>query len=200
MTDSQQAISTRERILKAAAQLFANSGYNKVTTRQIASAIGINAASIYYHFASKEEILISLYEYYTIERTKGMPDLGKLMKAAEIEPPREVMMQAFFYFPDDIREFLDHIIATAAREIGADDASEQFIRENIFNPIASTLIPLIERMVELDRIEPLDIPTFIQVLTFYCYSAASLNNSAFRNSPQAYESEISFLLSLIIPK
>lgn len=48
---------TREQILAAAAGLFRRHGYAATTLRQIADAAGIKAASIYYHFGSKDEIL-----------------------------------------------------------------------------------------------------------------------------------------------
>jgi AcrR family transcriptional regulator len=48
---------TRERILLEAARLFRHHGYTATTLREIADAASIKAGSIYYHFASKEEIL-----------------------------------------------------------------------------------------------------------------------------------------------
>jgi len=48
---------TRKRILDAAAILFGDQGYTATTLRQIAKSARIDAGSIYYYFASKEEIL-----------------------------------------------------------------------------------------------------------------------------------------------
>ena len=47
---------TRLTILSAAARQFRIAGYEPSTLRKIADAAGIEAGSIYYHFASKEEI------------------------------------------------------------------------------------------------------------------------------------------------
>ncbi len=47
---------TREQILSVAAQLFGQQGYAATTLRQIATAAGIQAGSIYYHFSGKEEV------------------------------------------------------------------------------------------------------------------------------------------------
>lgn len=54
------SLSTREEILAAAASLFGSQGYTETTTRQIADAVGIKQASLYYHFADKSQILRSL--------------------------------------------------------------------------------------------------------------------------------------------
>lgn len=51
---------TREEILEVAAKLFAEQGYTETTTRQIAEAVGIKQASLYYHFADKGSIVRAL--------------------------------------------------------------------------------------------------------------------------------------------
>ena len=52
---------TRERILDIALELFTDQGYDKTSLRQIAERLGFSKAAIYYHFASKEEILLALH-------------------------------------------------------------------------------------------------------------------------------------------
>jgi len=52
--------STPERVLDTAAALFWEKGYAATTTREIAAAVGIQQASLYYHVASKEELLYQL--------------------------------------------------------------------------------------------------------------------------------------------
>ncbi|WP_203833100.1 TetR/AcrR family transcriptional regulator [Actinoplanes regularis] len=56
------AATAREEILDAAAELFAQRGYTATSTRLIAEAVGIRQASLYYHFANKEQILAELLE------------------------------------------------------------------------------------------------------------------------------------------
>jgi len=48
---------SRRLILDHAARLLRNGGYHRATLREIAEAVGIRKASLYYHFASKEEIV-----------------------------------------------------------------------------------------------------------------------------------------------
>jgi AcrR family transcriptional regulator len=48
---------TRTRILAVALELFATQGYAGTSIRDIAEPMGMTKAALYYHFASKEEIL-----------------------------------------------------------------------------------------------------------------------------------------------
>src|SRR4051794_40782483 len=51
---------TRERILNAAAQLFAEHGFASASMPAIAELSGITAGSIYRHFTSKAELLLEV--------------------------------------------------------------------------------------------------------------------------------------------
>jgi len=52
----------RELILESAADLFVRRGYGGTSMRDIAKATGMLSGSLYYHFASKEALLLSVFE------------------------------------------------------------------------------------------------------------------------------------------
>lgn len=52
----------RDGVLDVAARLFREQGYGPVSLRKIAQAAGIKAGSIYYHFGSKDEIVLSILD------------------------------------------------------------------------------------------------------------------------------------------
>ena len=52
--------STKQEILEASLDLFSTQGYEATSMSQISEAVGIRKASLYSHFASKQEILDSL--------------------------------------------------------------------------------------------------------------------------------------------
>ncbi len=54
---------TRERIFDVALDLFAQKGYDAVSMREIAEAVGIKKASLYSHFTGKDELLEQIFEY-----------------------------------------------------------------------------------------------------------------------------------------
>ncbi len=53
---------TKQEILEAALELFSVQGYEATSIAQIAAAVGIRKASMYSHFASKQEILDALVQ------------------------------------------------------------------------------------------------------------------------------------------
>ncbi|MFD5080919.1 TetR/AcrR family transcriptional regulator [Streptomyces sp. NPDC058371] len=64
-TKRQRRGDTRQRIQDVALELFSEQGYEKTSLREIAEHLDVTKAALYYHFKSKEEILISLFEDLT---------------------------------------------------------------------------------------------------------------------------------------
>jgi AcrR family transcriptional regulator len=65
----------KEEIIRIAAILFKEKGYSAVTMRDLASAMGIKAASLYNHISSKQEILSNIIISLAEEFTEGMKDI-----------------------------------------------------------------------------------------------------------------------------
>ncbi|KXJ49117.1 MAG: TetR/AcrR family transcriptional regulator [Cycloclasticus sp.] len=59
-TQTNKVKKTRERILDASAALFSKQGYNGTALRDIASALDMKAGSLYYHFDSKEQLVLEI--------------------------------------------------------------------------------------------------------------------------------------------
>jgi AcrR family transcriptional regulator len=58
---SPAARSTRDRILDVALDLFTAKGFDGTSLREIAEELGVTKAALYYHFASKDDILMALH-------------------------------------------------------------------------------------------------------------------------------------------
>ena len=70
-TKQQRRGNTRQRIQDVALELFAEQGYEKTSLREIAERLDVTKAALYYHFKTKEEIIVSLFE----DLTKPIEDL-----------------------------------------------------------------------------------------------------------------------------
>ncbi len=71
--------SRKQEIIQTAAKLFKEKGYSAVTMRDLASAMGIKAASLYNHINSKQDILKAIIISIAEEFTEGM----KLIQSSE---------------------------------------------------------------------------------------------------------------------
>lgn len=50
----------RERVLEAALPLFVTAGFNGVSMREVATAVGVTPAALYYHFPDKEQLYLAV--------------------------------------------------------------------------------------------------------------------------------------------
>ncbi|GAA3373920.1 TetR family transcriptional regulator [Streptomyces sannanensis] len=70
---------TRQRIQDVALELFAEQGYERTSLREIAERLEVTKAALYYHFRTKEDIVVSLFKDLTrpidelIEWSKQQP-------------------------------------------------------------------------------------------------------------------------------
>ena len=85
-------LSTKDRILDAAEQLFADSGYDGVSLRQITSAAGVELALANYHFGPKSDLFIAVVR----RRADELNHERMALIAALPEPPTiEGLIDAF---------------------------------------------------------------------------------------------------------
>jgi AcrR family transcriptional regulator len=91
------AVNTRERILDVALDLFIVQGFDGTSLREIAERLGFTKAALYYHFASKDDILMALH--------MRLHDFGRDALVAMGSEP--VTLQAWGRLLD---ELVDHMI------------------------------------------------------------------------------------------
>lgn len=75
--------SRKEQILQTAAVLFKQKGYASTSMRDIAAALGIEAASLYHHIKSKEEILETICFGMADRLLNGIAEVNDIYFSAE---------------------------------------------------------------------------------------------------------------------
>src|SRR5690349_14050779 len=61
---NQQPLPTRDRLVLAAMQLFAEKGYGSTSIADVLRASGVNSGSLYYFFPGKQDLLLAVLEQY----------------------------------------------------------------------------------------------------------------------------------------
>src|SRR4051812_30409328 len=62
VTANGDASNRRADLIRVAARLFRDQGFNGTSTRDIADAVGMRSGSPFYHFANKHELLTAVME------------------------------------------------------------------------------------------------------------------------------------------
>jgi len=91
---------TRHRVLKIAAELFAQNGFHATGMKELERATGLGRSSLYYQFESKEDLLFEIVTTYLRE----LIQLGRKLLEAQMEPVAR------------LREFSRSVMRTIARD------------------------------------------------------------------------------------
>ena len=108
-------------LLDAAARLFAGKGYRETTMRDIGAEVGMQAGSVYYHFKSKEELLLAVYaiavegiEARVLAALEGVEDPWKRLEVAVVTHLETILDR------DDYSSVMIGVTPDKADEIVAD--------------------------------------------------------------------------------
>ena len=88
---------TRQKLVEAALELFSTSGYEHATVDDISHAAGYSKGAYYFHFSTKDDMLLELLRIWTEGRTAA------LVRDEDAAPS-----------PDDLREMLSGFFSYAA--------------------------------------------------------------------------------------
>lgn len=76
---------TRERLLTAAGELFAERGFHRTTMRDIAARAGVNLASGHYHYGSKKDLYLSVLRAQFVDVRSKLAARGASLDPAGID-------------------------------------------------------------------------------------------------------------------
>lgn len=191
--------STKGKIVETAVTMMSSKGHSGASLREIAAEVGINAASIYNHFKSRNEIIQEMLAFYEETQDMFLPDLYTLLRKCETEEPIKLLESANFYFHPAVQETMDRIMVVASMEYRSDEGAKKFMQDRLLSLAHTYTKPLLLKLIELERIEPMDVEGFIIVLSNYCYSAATRNFSPLAVSLEDWERGLQTLYGLVKP-
>jgi AcrR family transcriptional regulator len=124
----------RQRLLDAAAAVFARAGYAEATAEAIAREAGMSKATFYEHFANKEECILTLFDAASTEVLIAMARAT----AAAGDDPRERMRAGARAFLDMLANHPNESQTLLVEVIGAGERGAER-RDNVFAAFAAAI-------------------------------------------------------------
>ena len=158
---------TKELIFDAFVELASTMGYENVSTREIARKVGINSASIYYHFENKATILQCAYDYYAEHQYDNRKSLDFLKSVVETASAEEIInTMAYTFETDDEKMYVRMILITKIvyTRLFQDPVANKIFLESDFSNIEFTK-DVLQHGVDVGRIDTdFDVATFAYIL------------------------------------
>jgi AcrR family transcriptional regulator len=133
------APNTREKILVAAAQLFAAEGYSAVSMRRIATSVDMTQANLYYYFKNKEELVRSVLTFVFSGRSRSLVEILESGEDAQQCLENAISWFLTLLFRDTVSTKLFF------RELLTDDRDRlQFLTENVFQDSFDSLVRVLD--------------------------------------------------------
>lgn len=185
-------------ILRVATRLFAERGFHGASMRDIASAAGVNIATLHYHFTSKRELYaqvvrhLYVLEYDLISRFVASVDTAALQQPSTLFPLLSDFLDRFvdfmYHHPAHPRLYMHRWLD------GADDLHPIEI-ESSLSPYA-LLRDLLERAQQAGAIRAdLDLSLFLRSFSWMIFSyfvAGPIDWERWRGDPYQPESYRAF--------
>jgi AcrR family transcriptional regulator len=97
----------RQQLLTAAARLFRDKGFDATSTRDIASAVGMHSGSPFYHFKSKDALLLAVME---AGMRSALARQAEALQGAEAAAAKPAASQAVLQLRRLIRAHFDTLL------------------------------------------------------------------------------------------
>ncbi len=179
LTPPEFAEDTRQRLLDAAGEVFAEKGFRCATVREICSRAGANVAAVNYHFGDKDSLYIAVLKYAHRRAVEKFPPALGLPKSAAAEERLEAFIRSFLYrILDEGRPSWHGKLMI--RELADPTAALDSLVEESIRPTYETLTGIVGEI--LGKAASTDIRYFTNSIVgqcvFYCHTAPVLERLA----------------------
>ncbi len=147
----------RSEILMAAARLFAEKGYHRTTTQAIAHEAGLAEGPIYNYFANKEDLLVSMLNYLSLEQERGR-ELASTLNL----PLRDALQAMFRSTVSEAKQNLQ-MAATVYSEILVNPALRERYAQQRVDPLSALLEQHLQAHVERGDAQAGNVPLIVRI-------------------------------------
>ena len=184
-------------ILKCAARLFAEESYNSVELEDIAKEAGVSEAVLKKIYKSKAKLREALYNRYRKIHATSAPNFDDVFRAAKTGHPLETLLLLDYKLPPSEGEFLTNTFLGALQDFHYNRASGELIKINAVDNVIGGAKQIMDYLVFLKKIEPLDTDGLTRVIALYAFTSTIFDRLMEGASPEEYGKGLHMLLSLI---
>jgi AcrR family transcriptional regulator len=148
----------RTQILDAAAAVFAEKGFHRATTREIAEAADVSEGTIYNYFDSKAALLIGI-----MTRLAEMEHLDGELDDALQGDARDFLVAVFRHRMGLIQQN-DETIQAVMPEILVNPALRERFYRQFVRPTVTLLEQYVQTRIKLGHIRPLNVPLAVRAV------------------------------------
>ena len=152
---------TRERILDAALDLFADRSYEGATTRDIAARAGVTQPLLNYHFHSKDDLWFSAVDRLFAQFNEALNARRDGLHGVDDLSIAKLMIREFIYFSAAHPQL--HRIIT--QECKADNSRMDWLVQTHVRPLYDTTVSLFSRLVARGEVPPIAPTNLYYILT-----------------------------------
>jgi len=164
----------REQILKAAQRVFIRSGLGGSRTRELAQEAGVNEATLFTHFKTKEE----LFDAAVVEPLEKLVEKeanidGSYRRASSLEEQQRLNLEAHHRLLDTIREIYPLLMTALFSD---SERGREFYRNHLY-PWFQSLVPSIRESYGGRQRNPDLDPQFLQMIGVGAYLALVMDHN-----------------------
>lgn len=197
-------MTTKERIIRTAINLFSEKGYTETTVKEIGRGSGIKAASIYNHFESKKEILECILDEYSEYTRENVLSYEMISEKSKTEDPKKLLQSMFYRYEPENASKYSNILKIILHEHLRNEDIEDFFTKHFIIESENRLDFLLIKLIENNRINPVNHKYYAKILNSITLSM-SLEYAHYAKASEYGRSErilmdevLSFVIDLII--
>ena len=142
---------TRDGILEEAARIFSEKGFHATSMQDIADAVNLQKASLYYHFDSKQEILIALLDH-ALDLINTRLELVLAQSLSPDEKLRQAMVSYFQTIAEN--QSLAAVLLLEIRSLDPDLKARHASRREKFDRLLRDLISEGKQAGQFNNVDP----------------------------------------------
>jgi len=147
VTKLDNTVETRQRLLEAAGEVFAEHGFRAATIRDICQHADANVAAAHYHFGDKTELYLAVLKSFADEALKKYPPNLGLNGSATPEQKLRAFVQSFLLRITDKGRPAWHG-KLMAREMAEPTTALDVLIEDVYRPLVERLENIIGEFIE----------------------------------------------------